>query len=96
MTSIDVQVTWSNVKLAFEKILSAQYLKQLFLDSYKIWKSGCPLIFMWSKVKVKLVIFILIVVYSISYDPLLDSHQTCYMLDDFSLKIIPIAFWVTR
>ena len=51
----------------------------------------------WSKVRVKLLIFILFisVVYSISYDPLLDDCQTS-LLVDFKEKRIPIAFLVTK
>ena len=45
MTTIDVQVTWSKVRvklLVFEILLSAQYLKLLLLDSKLNFTTGLP------------------------------------------------------
>ena len=67
--------------LVFVKMLSAQYFWLLCLKVAKLvqWmalEKRCSLLIFRSKVKAKLLIFIRSVVYSSSYDPLIDGHQT--------------------
>ena len=67
--------------LVFVKMLSAQYYWLLCLKVAKLvqWmalEKRCSLLIFRSKVKAKLLIFIRSVVYSSSYDSLLDGYQT--------------------
>ena len=89
MFPMDTQVTCSKVKvklLVFQKMLSAQYpdpfsakfpnfLQWMLLDIDMI---TINVEIAWSKVKVKMRVFILTVVYSKIYDPYLIFDQTCY------------------